>query len=90
MSCQILTVKEVSVLLRCGLSVVYDLFKDGHLKGFHIRPGSQKGIRILHDSVERLIQGEAQPGPPPVQEEPVRPRPKVPKAPRGLVLRPPA
>jgi excisionase family DNA binding protein len=73
----VMTVKEVAVLLRCGLSTVYDLCEKGTLKSFKLRPGSRKGIRILAESVVALMKaGEA--------PEPVLPAPaKAKRRPRG-------
>lgn len=47
----LLTVKEVSTLLRIHRPKVYDLVRDGTLQGFKV--GSD--WRIRRDSVERLI-----------------------------------
>jgi excisionase family DNA binding protein len=47
----LLTVKEVSILLRVQRPKVYDLIKDGALDGFKV--GAD--WRVRRDSVERLI-----------------------------------
>jgi excisionase family DNA binding protein len=50
----ILTVKEVCDLLRCGKTHVYNMINCGKLKKFQI--GEKRGIRIYAKDVERIME----------------------------------
>ena len=73
----VMTVKEVALLLRCGLSTVYEMCENGTLKSFKLKPGSRKGIRVLAESVAALMKPCEAPEPDP----PVPPKAK--RRPRG-------
>jgi excisionase family DNA binding protein len=47
----VLVVKEVTDLLRCGKTTVYDLFESGDLKGFRVGGA----VRIYRSSVDQYI-----------------------------------
>ncbi len=51
----VMTVKEAALVLRCGLSTLYDMCAQGALESFKLRPGSRKGIRVLTESVVALM-----------------------------------
>jgi hypothetical protein len=98
---EVLTVKEVQERLRCHIDTVYDLFRTGALKGFRLKPGSQKGIRIwaasLEDHLDRMTRNEQQSRPPKEAAAVVRRAAKTVKrvpgerpAKSGLILRHPS
>lgn len=47
-------VNEVASILSISKSTVYNLVKDGELKGHNIRPG-RKGLRIVAASIEMYV-----------------------------------
>lgn len=52
---EVLLAREVSAVLRCGRSTVYDLFQEGKLSGFRVGDG----IRIYRSSVESYKSAQA-------------------------------
>lgn len=52
---EVLLAREVSALLRCGRSTVYDLFQAGKLAGFRVGDG----VRIYRTSVDQYKTAQA-------------------------------
>ncbi len=78
----ILTAKQAKERLKCSLSAVYGMFKDGELSGFRLKGGGKKnGIRIYADSINELMRRSANTAAPTkVQSSPPQPPPRRPPA----------
>jgi excisionase family DNA binding protein len=89
---EILTAREVSQILRIGLTTVYDAYRQGELRGFRAGQG-QGGIRIFAQSVNEFIERKMN-RPAPTPEPAIEVLVKKPRRSRvglkDLVLRPPA
>jgi hypothetical protein len=70
-----LKVKRVSELLSCGVRTVYELCEAGVLKWFRLKPGSRKGIRVLAESVDELMNPKDVVVTPQPQQQPPTPKP---------------
>jgi excisionase family DNA binding protein len=52
----ILTVKEVSKMLKCGTTHVYNMVSSGKLSAFRV--GDKKGIRIRESAVHKIMEDQ--------------------------------
>lgn len=82
---EVLLAREVSALLRCGRSTVYDLFQAGKLAGFRVGDG----VRIYRTSVEQYKTAQANHRVAPASA-PAPPYPANPPRPRRPAPRPAA